>query len=107
MKLTRPINESEQRNFDTLIAAMQADRVCLVSTFDEQDQPSAILICAVNCSPDAYEPIDVQGRACGLQSDTLASLMDVDHTLVHESLLPYLFVLLLYRVQIWPVEFCR
>ena len=59
MQLTRPINESEKRNFDTLIAAMRADRVCLVSTFDHQDQQPAILICAVNCSPDAYEPIEL------------------------------------------------
>jgi hypothetical protein len=56
MQLTRPINESEKRNFDTLIAAMQADRVCLVSTFDHQDQQPAILICAVNYSSEAYEP---------------------------------------------------
>lgn len=59
MHLTRPINESEKRNFDTLIAAMQADRICLVSVFDNQDQQPAILICAVNCSSDAYEPIEL------------------------------------------------
>lgn len=59
MKLTRPINESEKRNFDTLIAAMQADRVCLVSVFDHQDQQPAMLICAVNCSPDACESIEL------------------------------------------------
>ena len=59
MQLTRPINVSEQRNFDTLIAAMQADRVCLVSVFDHQYQQPAILICAVKYSSDAYEPIEL------------------------------------------------
>ena len=58
MQLTRLINESEKRNFDTLIAAMRADCVCLVSTFDHQDQQPAMLICAVNCLPDAYQPIE-------------------------------------------------
>ena len=58
MQLTRTITEFEKRNLDTLISAVKSDRVCLISTFDLQEQQPATLICAVNYSPDAHESIE-------------------------------------------------
>ena len=52
---TRPITESEKKNFDTLVSAAKSDRICLVSTFDTNSTTTAIVVCAVN------PPMDTAG----------------------------------------------
>ena len=58
MQITRPINEFEKQNFETLILAIKADRVCLVSSFDLQNQQHVTLVCAVNFYPDSQETVE-------------------------------------------------
>jgi hypothetical protein len=55
MHHTRPINEAEKQNFETLLSAVRADQVCLLSALDSRDQRPAVLLCAVNYQPDAAE----------------------------------------------------
>lgn len=53
MPPTRPINDAEKQNFETLVAAAKADRICLVSSIDTLDQSPMVLVCAVNFAADA------------------------------------------------------
>jgi len=55
MPTIRPINDAEKRNFDTFVSAVKADRICLVSSLDSIDQSPAVLVCAVNYSPNEEE----------------------------------------------------
>lgn len=45
---TKPINHPQKINFQTLLAAAKADRLCLLSAFDSVTDEPAMLICAVN-----------------------------------------------------------
>lgn len=55
MPSTRPINDAEKQNFETLVSAFRTDRICLVSSIDLADQSQAVLICAVNYLSDEEE----------------------------------------------------
>ena len=55
---TRPISHAEKQNFDTLISATRADRICLVSTFDSHQAKTAVMVCAVNHPPDDPESFE-------------------------------------------------
>jgi hypothetical protein len=52
---TRPIHPAAKRNFNTLLSAVEANRICLLSVYDTQDQQPAVLVCAVNHYPDESE----------------------------------------------------
>jgi hypothetical protein len=55
MPHTRPINDAEKQNFDTLVSAIKSDRACLLSVRDLRHDRPTVLICAVNYYPDAEE----------------------------------------------------
>jgi hypothetical protein len=55
MPHTRPIAPAAKANFDTLLAAVDANRICLMSVVDTTDNQPATLICAVNVEPELNE----------------------------------------------------
>lgn len=58
MTNTRPIHPVERQNFSTLIDAIQSDRACLLSCYDSLLEQPAILVCAINFTPDVNEPYE-------------------------------------------------
>lgn len=55
MTHTIPISIPCSRNFQTLVDAVQSDRVCLMSVFDSIRNEPATLICAVNIDESAEQ----------------------------------------------------
>jgi len=50
-----PINASSRQNFQTLLSAVRADRICLMSAFDTMTNEPVFLVCAVNVEPQSDE----------------------------------------------------
>jgi hypothetical protein len=55
MQPAQPISDAEKQNFETLLSAVRADQICLLSTIDSREQRPAMLLCAVNYQPEADE----------------------------------------------------